>query len=102
MCRRRKTGCDGVLRAGVPVGQSVDKSTAAVLPLPGCRGEMGEGVSDLSESEGLAQRLGVTLSAPATSHLYCNANPWPVPDGAFPASWVHSNMIIYPEHFSSL
>lgn len=60
------------------------------------------GVSDLSASEGSAHRLGVTLSAPATSHLYCNANPRPVPDGAFPASWVHRNMIIYPEHFSSL
>lgn len=49
-----------------------------------------------------AERLHISLSASATSYLYCNANPGPVPDGAFPASWLQRNMIIYPRHFSSL
>lgn len=69
-------------------------SRARLLPVVG-----GEGVLTCQRVRGLAEWLHITLSAPATSHLYCNANPWPVPDGAFPASWVHRNMIIYPEHF---
>lgn len=68
----------------------------------GCR--RGEGRRDpaCQGVRRLAERLHITLSAPATSHLYCNANPWPVPDGAVPASWVRRNMIIYPQHFWSL
>lgn len=64
------------------------------------RGRGGEGRDPTCQGvRRLAERLHITLSAPATSHLYCNANPRPVPDGAFPASWVHRNMIIYPQHF---
>ena len=44
----------------------------------------------------VTEQLHIILSASATSHLYCNANPSSVPDGAFPASWAHGNMIIYP------
>jgi len=65
------------------------------LPLPGVGREMqpvrkwGGWLNDFTSPFQLQQ----------LSHLYCNANPRPVPDGAFPASWVHRNMIIYPEHF---
>lgn len=99
--------------------QPGDKSTAAKplsrcclagwLAVVGRRGGVGVGGGGGRDGSLTCQRVrgwlkdsASPLSAPATSHLYCNANPRPVPDGAFPASWVHRNMIIYPEHFSSL
>lgn len=78
--------------------RTVRQQSALRLPAAWCE----EGDATCQRVRGLAEWLHITLSAPATSHLYCNANPWPVPDGAFPASWVHRNMIIYPKHFSSL
>lgn len=74
---------------------TVRQQSALRFPAAWC----GEGDETCQRVRGLAEWLHITLSAPATSHLYCNANPWPVPDGAFPASWVHRNMIIYPKHF---
>lgn len=75
--------------------RTVRQQSASCLPAAWC----GEGDATCQRVRGLAEWLHITLSAPATSHLYCNANPRPVPDGAFPASWVHRNMIIYPKHF---
>lgn len=77
---------------------TVHQQSALRLPAAWC----GDWDATCQKVRGLAEWLHITLSAPATSHLYCDANPWPVPDGAFPASWVHRNMIIYPKHFSSL
>lgn len=103
-CMLKKDKVEDVGGAGE--GQPSDKSTPAYRTptkclAPACCLVWGREMRPVS-MRGLAEWLHITLSAPATSHLYCNANPRPVPDGAFPASWVHRNMIIYPKHFSSL
>lgn len=93
--KKDRVGWGGSSQATKVRQRTVRQQSALRLPAAWC----GEGDPTCQRVRGLAEWLHITLSAPATSHLYCNANPWPVPDGAFPASWVHRNMIIYPEHF---
>lgn len=93
--KKRRGWGGGGSRATKVRQHTVRQQSALRLPAAWC----GEGDATCQRVRGLAEWLHITLSAPATSHLYCNANPWPVPDGAFPALWVHRNMIIYPKHF---
>lgn len=88
-------GGGGSNRATKVHPRAVRQQSASLLP--GVRRKM----QPVREWGGLAEWLHITLSAPATSYLYCNANPRPVPDGAVPASWRRRNMIIYQRHSSS-